>query len=286
MRSETVTSPPIYGAARKVSYAWPATGPIITNTIPANRQAVQMRAGMLGIGTYWTVTDTGGPPATRGGTVYKGRSAWAITASNVTGTQCSPNFTGTNRPLTMPFQSLKGTSDLTDADDLACWSFAAILAYDAIPGAITGDIGLVLGVGTRSNIRGAPTFAGVCFGPSNTGVMSVFIRQADAGAVTFNQPTPFQPTQTEYNKYEIRLVSPVGNAEACMKFFINGKLQFNLPYGVGTVLPEQSIATAPAFLSFTPGIINLNATAAGTTRLYLPPLGVTICAGPTEDALA
>lgn len=280
-RFETVTAPPTPGAGRRMSYTYFACGRLTVPNQPSDPSAVTMRPGgtpQSGMGNYIT---TGAPPAPQGGVIYKGRSVNSITSSAATGRALSPTYFST--PGIMPFQSTRGPgSNTTLADDFACWSASAILAFDAIPGAITGDIGLVLGVAARFTVRGAANqFAGMEIGPSNTGVISVFIRQTDAGPVTFNQPTPTQPNMTEFHLYEIRLLSATAANEAQAKFLIDGRLQFALNYGPGTVLPDQTETTG---LCFAPSIGNVLAMAA-TTRMYHVPNAFTVKSGPTEGSL-
>jgi hypothetical protein len=165
-------------------------------------------------------------------------------------------------------------------DDCWCWSVSAILAFDAIPGAITGDIGLCVGVGTRCVIRGASQFAGMEIGPTNTGVIGVIVRQNDAGA-TFTQNLAGVADMTQWHKYEIRLLGPTAQGEAQAKFLIDDQPQLALNYGAGTVLPDQKQGTG---LGFTPGLINLAANAA-TTRMYIATDTVVVCCATEESAL-
>jgi hypothetical protein len=275
-RFETVTTPIVAGAARRTSYTYALPQQAGVGAF-AGMDLVNGRPGGIETASYATFTTTGAPPAGDGMQIYKGRPTIAITSSAATGRILLPNFAGINRPLTMPFQSTRGTGDTSLVDDFRCWSASVILAFDAIPGAVTGDIGLVIGAGTRFNIRTpANQFCGMEIGPSNTGVISVFIRQHDLGAVTFNQATPDQPDMTQFNSYEIRMIGATALADGQVQFLLNGRVQFALPYGAGTVLPDQNEGV---FWGFTPGIGNFEALAA-TTRMYIAPGSFVIKAAP------
>lgn len=279
-RRETVTTPPTLGAGRRYSYNYPTIGRSTVNNVPTS-DSVTPRPGGGRLQSFWGAFDTGAPPAPRGAVIYNGRVAWALTSDlSPSGTQLSPSFSGTNRPLTMPYATVKTTANLQGVDDAWCWSLSAILAWDAIPGAITGDLGLCLGVGTRCVIRGVNQFAGLEFGPTGVGTLGVICRQADAGAVTFAANVAGVADMTVYHRYEIRILGPTLTAEAQVKFMIDNATQLTLPYGAGTVLPDQKQGS----LGMTPGLINLSANAA-TTRMYVVPNSVTVASAPTEDAL-
>lgn len=285
-RGETVTTPTTPGAGRRMSYAWPAVGRTQVSNISGTGGDVTGRPNGIASASYYQNVGAGAPPAPVGMQIYKRRVAWAMTSSTGTGFQALPNFSGVNRPLVMPFQTVKGAYSPLGIDDFSCWSIAAILAFEPIPGLVTGDLGIAVGTGTRFNIRlPANQFAGIEFGPTNTGVIGVFARQADLGAPTFNQPTPFQPDMREWHRYEIRLISPTVNAEAQAKFLIDGRLQFSLPWGAGTVLPAQA-EPAPNNLGFTPGIGSREAVPGSNTTMYVAAInGLVISCGPTEAAL-
>ena len=284
-RQETVISPLTLGAGRKFSYTWGGYG----NTAPNNDPVMTNSTARPTATTdnFWTTTVTGAPPASRGIAATNGRIAARWTSNTGTGYELVPND---STRLTMPFQTVKGTGTMFNVDDFYCWSVSAILAFNAIPAAITGDLGLVLSIGarsgapTRGRIRSA-TFAGMMLGPSNTGVTSFIVRQADGGALTFNQQTPTQPDQTQFNRYEIRLVGPTPNAEAQVKVFINNVLQFALPYGAGTVLPDQNQG-AGISMGFVPSLVNFAAAGASTVTMHVPPFGMVVCAAPNEVMLS
>lgn len=287
-RHETVTSPAVLGAARQVSYCWLPFAFSNVGAQATNRDASSNRqwgaANFGGIAAV-NVTTTGAPPAGDGLQLYLGRVTYAITSNTVpTGRILTPNF-ATNQAWVLPFQNVKGAaSDSTPPDDCAVWSISLICAFDALPGAVTGDIGLTLGVGTRAEIRGTAAFAGIIFGPSNTGVISLFCRQADGGAVTFNQAAAGAPDMTKFHRYELRLLSATAASEARLKAMIDGVTYFNLPWGAGTVLPDQQLGGA-GNIGLTAAIINKNATAAGTARIYCAHRGLVICSANDENSL-
>ena len=283
---ETVTSPPTLGAGRRYSYNLPNPSAFLTVNTFQNSDQVQARPGSIAQANSWNFIDTGAPPAPRGGVIYNGRVALALTSNTTpTGTQWSPNFGGINRPYIMPFQEVRAAAGSPQTiDDAWCWSFSAILAFDAMPGAVAGDVGIAIGVGNRTAIRSATQqLAGIELGPTGVGTVGVICRQTDTGAVTLAQNIAGVADMTKYNRYEIRLLGPTPTGEASVKFLINGNPQLTLNYGAGTVLPSQKLVGSN--LGFTPGLINLAASAAGTVRMYIVPNSVVVCCAPEEAAL-
>lgn len=285
MRQEVNTSPLPSGAGRKYSFAWGNYGVGAQNNDPVSTNTTQRPQGSAD--NLWTLTVTGAPPATRGMSQKNGRAATRYTSNTGTGYEVYPN-NGTR--FQMVFQTQKAPFSLQGIDDFWCWSVSAILAFDAIPGAVTGDLGLVLGVGVNLNkpTRGriiSGNFAGIMVGPTNTGVTGVRIRQTDGAGLSFSQNTPTQPDQTQFNKYEIRLVGPTADGEARVKIFINNVQQFSLSYGAGTVLPDQT-GIATVALGFAPALENFQACGAPTATMWVPPFGLQIAAAPTEQMLS
>lgn len=285
-RFETVTNPPTLGAGRRYSYNLPNPSAFLTVNTFQSMDQVEPRPGATAQASAWNQVDTGAPPAPRGGVIFKGRVALALTSDTTpTGTQYSPNFGGINRPFTMPFQTVRQVAGAPQfLDDCWCWSVSAVLAFDAMPGAVTGDVGLVVGVANRTAIRSATQqLAGMEIGPTGVGTVGVVVRQTDAVAVTVAQNIAGVSDVTQYHKYEIRLLGPTAGGEASVKFMIDGQAQLTLNYGAGTLLPDQKIAGS--FLGFTPGLINLAASAAGTVRMYVVPNSFVIACAPEESAL-
>lgn len=270
-RVETVTTPPIPGAARRASYMyWPPQG-YINGALSGQDSGAGRPGGQL-FQQFSNLTTTGAPPAGSGGIVYKGRVTQALTSNLTSGQVLTPNLVAQSRPLTLPFCNVRGSADLiaTEVDDFRIWSVSVMMAFDAMPGLIVGDIGLAIGPGTRFAVRAAATqFGGMEIGPINTGQLGVVVRQTDGGAITFAQATPDQPDMTEFHVYEIRLYSASPTVEAQAVFLIDGRVQFSLPWGAGTVLPDQVIG-AGGNLGLTPGIGNFEAFN-GTTRMYVVP---------------
>lgn len=284
-RQESVVSPLTPGAGRKFSYVWGACG--VTN---AGNDFVGTNTDARPTGTpdnLWTMTITGAPPATRGVTTTNGRVAERMTSNTGTGYEV---YAQNAQRFTMPFCNVKGTANLSNLDDFYCWEVSAVLAWNAIPGAITGDTGLVIANGvnglnpTRGRIR-AGSFMGIELGPSNTGQLSLIVRQADAGALTFNQLTPTQPDLTQFNRYALRLVGPTASTEAQLKVFVNNVQQFALPWGAGTVLPDIT-AGAGVAMGYFPCLLNFAAAGAATVTMHVPPFGLTVCAAPNETMLS
>lgn len=285
MRQEVNTSPLPPGAGRRFSYTWGVFGVSTLNNDPVFSNNNERPQGI--VDNAWTGTITGAPPAGRGMIMYNGRCAARTTSNTGTGYEVTCN---NNTRFQMPFQTQKSGVNMQGIDDYFCWSVSAVLAFDAIPGPITGDLGLVLGIGVNLNkvTRGriiSGNFAGIMLGPTDTGVTGVRIRQADGGALTFSQNTPTQPDQTQYNRYEIRLVGPTAASEAQVKIFINNVQQFALSYGAGTILPDQTGIATVAF-GFAPALENFQAAGAATVRMYVPPFAVQVCSAPTEQMLS
>lgn len=287
-RLETVTSPQTLGAGRITSWSFPILGIQNTGSTGGGVTAQvgrpiahinDIQSGAAGLNQVIT----GVPPNPQGWIQYKGRVAFQITSNTGTGKTWTPNF-ATQQAFVMPFQNVKGTGNPSKAEDFACWSFSGILAFDAIPGPIVGDVGITLGVGTRAEIRGAALFAGIELGPSDVGTISVIARQADGGALTLNQVVTNTLDLTLYHEYELRIIGATSTAEAQLKVLIDGSVLAVIPWGAGTVLPDHVVGGA-GNLGFTAGVINKSANAA-TVRMYVLPYGFTICAAPTELDLA
>lgn len=284
-RLESVVSPLVPGAGRKFSYTWGVFGATSSGSDPIGTRT-NARPGSVA-DVLWTMTVTGAPPVTRGITTTNGRVAERMTSNTGTGYEAYPQ---NNTRFTMAFQTVKGTANLSNVDDFFCWSVSAVLAWNAIPGAITGDTGLVIGVGvtglnpTRGRIRGGSRM-GIELGPSNTGALSLIVRQVDGGPLTFDQLTPTQPDLTQFNRYELRLVGPTSSTEAQLKVFVNNVQQFALPWGAGTVLPDQTAGVGVG-MGFTPCLVNFAAAGAATVTMHVPPFGLSVCAAPNETMLS
>lgn len=280
-RVESMTNPPTFGAGRKMSYRWPAinggmsTGGLPTMTLTAGRP------GELPVGSQWNLNQTGSPPVSVGA-LYKGRIALGLVSSVGTGWTGVPNFTINTRPYVMPIQTTKGPVSFQGIDDFWCWSHSAILAFDAMPGAVTGDVGITWGVGTAAQIRSA-TLPGIELGPTGVGTVGVVVRATNGGPITFSQNISLPADMTEYHRYEIRYLGPTLSAEGQFKFLIDGQLALVLSYGAGTVLGDQN--PFGTNLGYTPGVVNQSASASGNVRMYVVPDSVTICCGPTEASL-
>lgn len=286
-RIDNAVSPTTPGAGRSFSYDITLFGPVSINSEPNNFDQLAGRPNGLTQASSYARTINGTTPTPRGAQLYKGRVCWRMTTSPTTGYQLVPSFAGVNRPLAMPFCNAAQAWGSAAQDDFAVWEFSSILAFDAMPGAVTGDIGITIGVGTRAQIRTGSQFAGIEFGPVNAaGQIGVFARQADAGAVTINNdliPNLALDT-TEFHKYSIRLLSGNATTPARMKFLVDDQTQLTYSYGVGTLLPDQWVGGA-GNIGFTPGLISNLASASGNTAMYVAQQGTTIKSAPNEDAL-
>jgi hypothetical protein len=240
------------------------------------------RQSDVGTGNGGVLTTIGVPPAGFGGQVYKGRATQAFTSNTNTGYVASGGhcFIGTQRSA--------GNAAIIGNFDWAVWEFSAILAFDALPGAMNanGQLGLQVGSGnwTQVGFGTAPTQSGFFFGPVNTGVIGVTVRTTDGGAIT-NVAVSATPNQLEFHRYAIRLLSASGANEAQAKFLVDGSVVQTILWGAGTILPTQVNTFVAPRLGFTPSLCNINVNAA-TTRMYIADNSWQIIAAPTEDALA
>lgn len=285
---ESVTTPPTPGAGRRISYRGPTVGSMNTGALPTMIN-ITPRPGVSGgggsVNSAYIFTQTGAPPSSLP-VIRDGRCCIRLAsgAGADNGFTLIPNFGGVNRPMAMPFNTVKGVCDLSGIDDYCCWEASVILAYDALTNNVTGDLGLVVAVGTASLIRQAPLFPGVELGPTGAGTMGVFSRAVNGGPVTFNQNVALPTDMTKFHRYAIRLIGPTATQEARMKFLVDGVVVQTLPFGAGTVLSTQD--PFGTNMGFTPCIINRNATGgASTVNMFLVNDSFTVCSAPTELAL-
>ena len=280
MRIDQVVSPVPLGTARRQSFEWPAFQQTASGAFGVMTDASSRQSDMGGPNGF-ALTTTGAPPVGAGGQVYKGRATQAFTSNTNTGYTVAGGhtFIGTQRSA--------GNVPILGNWDWAVWEFSAILAFDALPGAVNanGQLGLQYGSGnwTQTMFGTAPTQSGFTFGPINTGVLGIRVRTTDGGAVT-NVAVAATPDQTEFHRYAIRLVSASGANEAQAKFLVDGTTVATILWGAGTILPVQVNTFVAPRLGFTPSLTNLNCNAA-TTRMYIAQNSTQIIAAPTEDAL-
>ncbi len=280
-RGETVVSPSVLGAARRQSFMSPGFQGTSTNAFGTQSDASSRQSDM-GQGNGFVLTTTGAPPAGFGGQVYQGRATYALTSNTNTGHTIAGghSFIGTQRSA--------GNVNIVGNFDWACWELSAVLAFDALPGAINanGQLGLQYGSGnyTQVGFGTGPTQAGFFFGPTGTGTLGVTVRTTDGGAIALQQAVT-SPDQTKWHRYAIRLISASGAAEAQAKFLVDGQVLLTLQWGAGTVLPSQINTFVAPRIGFTPSLTNLNVNA-GTTRMYVANNSFQIVSGPTEDALS
>lgn len=281
MRIDQVVSPVPLGTARRQSYMPPAFQRFNQGSIGVTSDAAS-RQSDVGQGNGYVLLTRGAPPAGSGGQIYKGRACFAMTSNTNTG------YTLTGGAMFIQTQRSAGNVPIIGNVDWAVWEWSAILAFDAITGAMNanGQIGLQVGSGNWNEIGfgTAPTQSGWIFGPTNTGVLAVTVRTTDGGALT-TVPITATPTQTEFHRYAIRLVSASGAAEAVTKFLVDGTVVGSISWGAGTILPTQVNTFVAPRLGFTPSITNTNY-AAATNRMYIADNSCQVIAAPTEDALA
>lgn len=284
---ESVTTPPTPGAGRRISWRGPTVGSMNTGSLPT-MTIITPRPG-VGSGGGSTasallVTQTGAPPSSLP-VIRDGRCCIRLAsgAGADNGWTIVPNFGGVNKPLVMPLNTVKGPINVAGIDDYGCWEASAIIAYDALTNAVTGDVGLVVAVGTASLIRQAPLFPGMELGPSGVGTMGVFARAVNGGPVTLNTNVALPTDMTKFHKYAIRLIGPSATAQAACKWMVDGVVVQTVTFDSGVLSDQNPFATN---MGFTPCLINRNATGgASTVNMYVVQDSFTVYAAPTELAL-
>ena len=112
-------------------------------------------------------------------------------------------------------------------DGESCWAMRAALLWGAIGGAVAGDIGLMISLnGLRQvNADGAGNAAGVIFGPTGPGALTLRARAVHGGPLTVNYTVPalLAPNLTRWATYELRIVSGVGAADPYLVGLVNGQ---------------------------------------------------------------
>lgn len=288
MRQDTVTSPITPAAGRRFTY-YPQCMGTISQTGDVNATQGNQRFNNLGSSTdinLWLTNVNGVPPAGHKGAVYLGRTCWKLTAGAATGYQFTQNNAAA-RAVTMPISLVRSVgSSPSPADDFFCWEFSYILAWDAFVGniAANGDSGISVGVNTRCLLRNS-NFAGIEVGPINatTSQLGVYIQQTDGAGPS--QQTTLSPVgfdYTKWNKLAIRFVGATLAAEAQCRIVVNDVVALSVPYGAGTVLPDQFVGAA---MGFGPGIAHFQPQGATTTVMYLAARGGIVSYAPTEALL-
>jgi hypothetical protein len=281
-RAESVVSPVPSGVARHWSVAYPGMESFVNNVVPVGTNGMN-RLSSVNFNDFANGVG-GAPPAPQGSTFYKGQVAWRITGGAAATRALEPVLSAVV-PFQVYFQMVKGTAPMYGLDEFCCWRIAALMAFDNPAGAIAGDVGLSLCPGASIAIRAANQ-AGIEYGPRTTGNIGVTVRAVDAGALTFdaNLAANFQPADmTDWHLYEMRIIGADVNAEAVIKFLIDGVTCLTLPWGAGTVLPVfPDVANR---LGFHPGIQVRAPVAAGYGMWLAMPGGWMMSAGPTEDSL-
>lgn len=291
MRIETVTSPPTLGAGRVWSWTFPFLGTTNAGSMPNSVAGLIGQRPLLNNVINQTAAPgmsrflVGVPPTTGNSLacIYQGRYCISVNSDGTTGQGWTIANTNSAQGV-MPFVTVKGGQP-PGLEDWNVWELSAILAFDQVAGAVTGDIGFGFSISTRAIVRSGPQ-AGVEVGPRNVGSIGIVSRQTDAGGLTIDQALTVQPTDfTLWNNYTIRLIGATANSEAQLKVLVNGTPAFTANWGAGSLLPEQSLGGATAY-GFCPFIVNSKAVAGSVSRMYVPTGGVSVRAAPTEDMLA
>lgn len=172
-----------------------------------------------------TVATGGGTPGSCGARgLYKGAYPWTY-RNTIAGDSIKTNAGGDFYPL---LEAL--SNDINPYDPSHVFRFLAITAFPALGGALgaTAEVGLELLPGNVASMNSGATRPGVSFGPIDAaGTIALRVRKAFAGAYTLDrQLTPAQMGVvdiTNWNIWELRLVSADSHGAGQLKAFINGR---------------------------------------------------------------
>lgn len=151
-------------------------------------------------------------------------------ATEVTQGAAAVNFKSTNGPTGYGVNYARTLSWFTERTgpnvaDWNCWSWKATVAFSAAAGALAGDCGLQIWCGNHTTVNGdgTDTSAGVKFGPTDTGVIALQARRADAGALTVNTAVAagLTPTLTNFNTYELQIITGSNSSDPQLIALIN-----------------------------------------------------------------
>jgi hypothetical protein len=268
MRTETVITPPIRGAARTLDISYPspqiqAIGNLSQGIQWLNRQGV----------TTWdvgTVTGFGAPPAGSGWDVYRGRMAHKQTGNGVSG-----GFYQTASGLAINFPTALTSIGGAYNDDYRCWRIVGFLAFDG-SGLGAGDIGLeVLPSGGNYDFITALTL-GYRLAPTAAGAISVQVRQTGGGALTVNQVVA-NVDVNDWHAYEMRFIGATATTDGVFKVLIDNVPLAQFSYGAGTLLPGFANGAA---VGYTIGNGNR-----GAAAVYIANGGLQVSASATEQGL-
>lgn len=141
-------------------------------------------------------------------------------------------------------------------DDYRCWSLRAILNFDAATGAVVGDVGLLINPGNRNQTFWGTGQAGVCFGPTNNGEVSLRAKRASGGAQTIAEVSALTPDIREWNEYELRILGATNSVDCTLQGFIN-RIPATAKYSwsaAAALLPNPDDGGA-GFKYFTPRVV-------------------------------
>lgn len=110
--------------------------------------------------------------------------------------------------------------------DHNCYSIRATCAF-VTTGPLTGDYGILIGCGGnlnngQMNHFGAATNAGVCFGPTDVGTISLRARATNAGPLTLNQVIKTGFDTTVFHTYELHIVTGSPSSDPVLFGLIDG----------------------------------------------------------------
>ena len=162
----------------------------------------------------YTVTNTGGFSV--GAVLYKGMAALQFGSNNTAWSWTGvANFSWmTERPV----------APLTL--DHNCYSLRVNAAF-VTTGPLVGDYGLLIGCGgnlnnSQMNHFGAATNAGICFGPTDVGTISMRARRTNVGALTLNDVIKTGFDTTQWHTYELRIVTGSPSSDPVLFGLIDG----------------------------------------------------------------
>lgn len=234
--------------------------------------------GLVGQANNWATTTTGAPPAGQGIGYQNNRPCYVMTGAAAAGRRFS--FPGRVFDFCMTRNNIP-----PGYDEAGYFKVSALMQFDSPTGAITGDVGLVIGAGRVPATVRAGTNAGIVFGPRAANSMGLFVRQTDAGAATVDQAINMPGTSviTNFNLYTVIGRTANRDQDAELRFLINGFNVLTLSGGVGTLLPSQ--LNSANNMMYAVAISNWLPLAANYTMRVAIPSGVQVTWGRTESDL-
>lgn len=195
--------------------------------------------------------------------LYKGMACWQYGSNNSAWSWSGvSNFSWMTERPTVPLTL-----------DHNCYSMRMNAAF-VTAGPLTGDYGLLIGCGGnlnngQMNHFGAATNAGVCFGPTDVGTISLRARATNAGALTLNEVITTGFDTTQWHTYELQIVTGSPSTDPVLFGLIDGVVVTpRVPWTAAAGLlpnPQQGQGSAP--FGYTFGWTNQTGLAVGASNM-------------------